>query len=133
MSTKTDRNLIIPFSPDFAITWQLWKDFRKEEHNFQYKSVISEQMALKRLTEVSEGMEDKAVRIVEQSISRGWMDFYQLKQPSNNGKSGKQKQGNTGTDTTGKVVNLKSGVQDAVNNRYGGGGQNAGSNHTKAV
>jgi hypothetical protein len=80
-----------PFSDKFIDTWDLWKQFRKLEHNFQYKSIISEQMAMKRLVEVSEGDEQKAVRIVEQSISRGWMDFYQLKQPSvQNGKSGKK-------------------------------------------
>lgn len=96
---KKERMFTNPFSEAFMPTWELWKDFRKEEHNFQYKGVISEQMAINRLVEVSEGDEAKAVRIVNQSISRGWMDFYQLKQPSLNGKSatkqstGKEKDG----------------------------------------
>lgn len=84
---KKERMFKNPFSEKFLETWRLWKDFRMEEHGFKYKGIISEQMAINRLVEVAEGEEEKAVRIVNQSISRGWMDFYQLKQPSNNGKS----------------------------------------------
>lgn len=86
---KANRQFTNPFSDLFLQTWQLWKDFRKEEHGFSYKGVISEQMAINRLVTVSEGDEEKAKRIVEQSISRGWMDFYQLKQHNPNGKSAK--------------------------------------------
>lgn len=101
---KTNRTFQNPFSDAFLPTWQLWKDFRKEEHNFSYKGVISEQMAINRLVEVSEGDEEKAVRIVAQSISRCWMDFYKLKQPSNNGTTSK-KQANAGAKPKQTVAN----------------------------
>jgi hypothetical protein len=104
--------------------------FRKEEHSFSYKGVISEQMALKRLVEVSEGDEQKAIRIVEQSISRGWMDFYQLKQPSNNGKSSQQQSSKQAKPTT---DNLTTRVSTAFNDRYGNGGNDASEQHLKAV
>jgi len=133
MSTRTERNLIMPFSPDFEITWQLWKDFRKEEHNFQYKGVISEQMAIKRLVEVSEGDEQKAIKIIEQSISRGWMDFYQLKQPSVKNGSKSKKQSGSPKNETGSSSTLREGVQAEVNKRYGGGEQSGGSDYLKAV
>lgn len=125
---ESNRNGVInPFSDVFLPTWQLWKDFRKEEHQFAYKGCISEQMALKRLVEVSEGDEQKAQRIIEQSISRGWMDFYQLKQPSNNGKS-KQ-------PTTGKAepIPFTSKVQSEFNKRYGSGEETGNESHLKAV
>jgi len=95
---KIPKEVTNPFSDAFTEKWELWKAFRWEEHKFKYKGVISEQMALKRLCEVAEGDEEKAGRIIDQSISRGWMDFYQLKQPSNNGKSSKSKQSNTSKD-----------------------------------
>ncbi len=120
-----------PFSDKFIDTWDLWKQFRKLEHNFQYKSIISEQMALKRLVEVSEGNEQKAVRIVEQSISRGWMDFYQLKQPSNNGKSGKKSSSTTKQAASGST--LRERVQAEFNKRNGNGQQNGDEPYLKAV
>lgn len=123
---KKERMFKNPFTETFLDCWQLWKDFRKEEHGFQYKGVISEQMAINRLVEVSEGDEEKATRIVNQSISRGWMDFYQLKQPSLNGKSS--------TKTTGaKTINLRDRVSTAFKKRYGGGEQPTSESDSKAV
>lgn len=125
---KKEREFTNPFSEDFLPTWQLWKDFRKEEHNFAYKGVISEQMAINRLVEVAEGDEDIAKRIISQSISRCWMDFYKLKQPSNNGKSAaKQPTTKAGTDS------LRSQSEAEFIRRNVGGEQQAGSDHLKAV
>lgn len=125
-------NIINPFSDKFVETWDLWKSFRWESHKFKYKGVISEQMALKRLVEVSGGDEEKAVRIVAQSISREWMDFYDLKQPSANGTRKKQQSsaGNSGSTETGT---LRERVAKAVNKRYGGGEQATDGTHLKAV
>ena len=88
-------------------------------------------MALKRLVEVSEGNEQKAVRIVEQSISRGWMDFYQLKQPSNNGKSGKKSSSTTKQAASGST--LRERVQAEFNRRNGTGQQGGDESYLKAV
>lgn len=130
---QQNRNGVInPFSEAFLPTWQLWKDFRKEEHQFTYKGVISEQMALKRLVEVSEGDEQKAIRIVEQSCSRGWMDFYKLKQPSNNG-TGTTKQPTNGKSTKPTTDNIESKVSAAFADRYGNGETPAGESYLKAV
>ena len=124
---QTNRIFTNPFSEAFLPTWQLWKDFRKEEHNFQYKGVISEQMAVNRLVEVSEGDEDKAVRIINQSISRGWMDFYQLKQPSVNGT--KQSTSKKSTERP----DLRQQAADEFNRRNGEGRRSADGTHLKAV
>jgi hypothetical protein len=123
------KNVVNPFSDKFEDTWGLWKNYRWEEHKFKYKGVISEQMALKRLVTVSEGDEEKAVRIVEQSIGRGWMDFYELKQPNPNGTRKKTNSKSAG-DQNG---DLRSRVQAAVNTKFGGGGQESGDSHLKAV
>lgn len=125
-SESIPNGVINPFSELFIPTWDLWKAFRKEEHSFSYKGVISEQMALKRLVTVSEGDEEKAIRIVEQSISRGWMDFYDLKQPNPNGKSS-TKTSKPGTD------NIEARVSTAFNDRYGNGQGNGSEQHLKVV
>lgn len=121
--------VVNPFSEAFIPTWELWKMFRKEEHSFTYKGVISEQMALKRLVEVSEGDEQKAIRIIEQSCSRGWMDFYKLKQPSNNGKSTEAKLRSIKPTTD----NIQDRVQSEIDKRYGNGEASGSEYHTKAV
>lgn len=123
------KNVVNPFSDAFLEKWELWKAFRWEEHKFKYKGVISEQMALKRLCEVAEGEEERAVRIIEQSISRGWMDFYTLKQPSNNG-STRRKKPNADNGATGT---LRERVQAAAIKRYGGGKPPAGSDGSERV
>lgn len=76
-------NIINPFSDRFLDTWQLWKDFRKEYDKFSYKGVFSEQLALKKLSELAGLDEGLAVEIVEQSISRQWTGFYELKIKTN--------------------------------------------------
>lgn len=72
-------NIVNPFSGAFLDTWQLWKDYKWEQHKFKYKGCISEQVALMRLTKLADGSEATAVAIVMQSIGEGWAGFYVLK------------------------------------------------------
>ena len=123
------KGVINPFSDKFIGTWDLWKLWRLEFDKFKYKGVISEQMALKHLVELSEGDEEKAIKIVEQSIGREWSGFYPLK--SGHGKS-KSKTGSTSNGAAEKG-DIRSRVQAAVNAKFGGGKQEGGSDHLKAV
>lgn len=125
------KNVVNPFSEAFEPTWKLWKDFRWDEHKFKYKGVISEQMALKRLVTLTEGDEEKAIRIIEQSISRGWMDFYELKQPNPNGRTRKKTSAKNGEQQP--AGDLRSRVQAAINTKFGDGGQESDNSHLKAV
>lgn len=85
--------LTSPFSEAFDEIWELWKQWRWEEHHFAYKNPISEQAALNELVDVSEGDEEHAKRIVNRSISRGWKGFYKLHNPKKDkdGESTKKK------------------------------------------
>lgn len=86
--TKEKKTFMNPFSDGFLPHWQTWKDFKKEEFNFEYKGVTSEQMAIKHLVDLSEGDEDKAVKILCQSVRRCWQGFWPLHETTNgNGKS----------------------------------------------
>jgi uncharacterized protein YdaU (DUF1376 family) len=75
--------ITFPFdSENFMKWWGYWKEYKSKEHKFKYASHISEQAALKKLSELSSGEEKKAIAIIEQSISEGWKGFFDLK-PTN--------------------------------------------------
>jgi hypothetical protein len=69
--------------------WLRWKEFKKVEFNFKYKSTVSEEAAKKELIELSGGDEQTAIKIIEQSIAKGWKGFFKLNTGKNgfNGKS----------------------------------------------
>jgi hypothetical protein len=64
------------------IEWLKWKEFKKTEFNFKYKSEISEQASKTELINLSGNNEEIAIKIIEQSIANGWKGFFKLK---NNG------------------------------------------------
>lgn len=121
-------NVINPFSDAFIGTWDLWKLWRMEFDRFKYKGIISEQMALKHLVDLSEGEEEKAIKIVEQSINRQWTGFYPLK----SGHGRKKQSASAGNESTEKG-DIRSRVQAAVNAKFGGGEQKGSNDHLKAV
>jgi len=117
-SNEIPNGIINPFTDIFLETWNLWKYWRKNEHdNFQYKGVISEQMALKSLTELSDGDETKAIKIVEQSIHRGWSGFFKVQNSSN----GKSKQATVKPIKSNNADEAS--VSAVANKRFGGGEQ----------
>ena len=77
-TTNSITKIVYPFESDLFIEkWNLWKDYKKQEHKFKYKSALSEQAALKRLTQLA-NTEDDAIRTIEHAISQGWKGFYSL-------------------------------------------------------
>jgi hypothetical protein len=81
---KEIKEISFPFNSDeFKKYWSLWVDFKKEQFNFTYKSNISIQAALNELVKLSEGHENIAIKIIEQSIAKGWQGFFQLKNENN--------------------------------------------------
>ena len=77
--------VVMPFSSDkFLKYWELWLGYKKEQYNFTYKSASMLQAALNDLVKLSNGLEDNAVKIIEQSMAKGWKGFFELK-TNNNG------------------------------------------------
>lgn len=75
--------VIKPFeSENFERAWSNWITYRKQIGK-PYRSVMSEQAALKKL---SEHPEDTAIKMIEESIANSWQGLFELKQ-QNNGKS----------------------------------------------
>lgn len=73
---------ICNFSNDFNPQWQRWKDYKKEQVGFKFKSVDSEQTAFKHLLELSANNEEIAIKIINQSIAKGWKGLFELSKNS---------------------------------------------------
>ncbi|HEU4903187.1 MAG TPA: hypothetical protein VFT06_10350 [Flavisolibacter sp.] len=75
--------LVNPFSEEFLTEWQIWRDYKKSEHRFGFKSVESEQAAINELVNLSGGSEETAKAIIRQSLAKGWKGLFHLKNDSN--------------------------------------------------
>lgn len=75
--------IILPFDSEvFKNKWELWKDYRKEIKK-PIKGVISEQAALKDLSEMANLNENTAIQIINQSMSKNWQGLFELKSINN--------------------------------------------------
>lgn len=80
--TEKAKNLqiVFPFTSErFMKTWANWKLFRAQIKK-PYRSTLSEQMALKKL---SEHDEDTAIAMIEQSIANSWQGIFDVTEKSN--------------------------------------------------
>jgi len=84
-NNKEERTKIIfPFdSENFIEAWNLWKQYKKEQFRFTYKSKISEQSALMQVDKYSGHDENIAIEIIKQSIANGWQGLFELKTNKN--------------------------------------------------
>jgi len=68
-----------PFiSPKFTSKWDDWKQYKSDEHNFKFKSPKSEQAALTELSNLSKQDVSIAIKIIDQSLAKGWKGFFAL-------------------------------------------------------
>lgn len=130
MPPKNKPNAVVmPFSQEFVATWELWKDYKWESHKFKYKGVISEQVAIQQLVDLSGGEEDKAKKIIFQSIRREWRGLFPLHETTTgNGKSEKKQ-----SATSKPEQSITDKFKEAFKRNNGGGGQKGTGDHLKAV
>ena len=70
----------LPFNTiEFAEAWQDWEEYKLDEFKFKYKSPHSLKAALKKLNRLSNGNEQTAIEIIEESMANGWKGFFKLK------------------------------------------------------
>jgi hypothetical protein len=72
-----------PFGERFSSVWSHWKIYKKQEHKFSYKTVQSEQASINELVTLSQGEEQTAIAIINQSMAQGWKGFFELKKEIN--------------------------------------------------
>lgn len=71
-------DLVFPFqTQQFISKWELWRKYKREQHKFSYKSVITEQAALKDLSEMSCNNEEMAIKLIEHAMAKGWKGIYE--------------------------------------------------------
>ena len=75
--------ILNPFSDDFKTRWEEWKTYKQKQFSFKFKHLQSEQAAINELFNLSEGNEEKANLIIQQSMAKGWKGLFQLKNQSN--------------------------------------------------
>ncbi len=77
--------LVFPWpNDDFKRHWSIWKDYKKQQHKFIYKSIITEQGALNELSKLAGGHEQTAIASIHHTIGNGWKGFV-LKKYEGNG------------------------------------------------
>ena len=71
----------LPFeSENFIKWWNMWKQYKKDQHKFEYKSFATEEVALQQIATLSGGIESSAISLIEEAIARGWKWLYKLNQ-----------------------------------------------------
>jgi hypothetical protein len=82
---KFEKKLLLenPFSDTFLETWIHWKEYKKKEFRFLFKSIESEQASLNELVNLSKGNEETAKKIILQSMAKGWKGLFELKNDLN--------------------------------------------------
>ena len=71
----------LPFvSKEFENLWVSWKDYKKKQFKFTYRTTQSELATLQELTKLSNGQEDIAIKILNQSMANGWKGLFNLKE-----------------------------------------------------
>ena len=74
---NTPIKVILPFEGSkFSEAWQMWKQYKKVEKGFKFKSSISEQASLLNLQKISNQNEQEAITIIHNAIAQGWSGLY---------------------------------------------------------
>lgn len=72
---------VLPWTDErFVAKWEQWKLYRKQEHGFRFKSPISEQSQLTRLTRLANGNMEKAIELIQYSIENTWQGIFPIKE-----------------------------------------------------
>jgi len=81
---KVKESIELPFNDiDFVNKWNEWKDYKKTQHKFTFKSNATEKISLNQLETLSNKNSDIAIKIINQSIANGWKGFFEIKNVTN--------------------------------------------------
>lgn len=76
--------LTYPYNtPDFINAWAIWLEHRKELKK-PIKGKISQQAALKKLGSLSNGSEETAIAVINQSLENNWRGLFALQTTNRN-------------------------------------------------
>jgi hypothetical protein len=79
-NNKEKNNEIIypyPFNSDaFKSAWAEWKDYKKSQHRFTFKTAKTEQISIQKLHNDTHGNEQHAIATIAQSIASGYKGLF---------------------------------------------------------
>lgn len=82
---KKKEEVVMPWETEaFRAAWTQWKDYKKSQFRFTFKSISTEQVSLHQLKTISNNDERTAIDIIGQSIGNGWKGFFTLKNGGRN-------------------------------------------------
>ena len=81
-NNNKDKELLF-FSSEWELLWNLWIQYKKEEHNDKFKSKNTEQVAVNHLVKLSNKDIDIAKEIVNYSIANKYKGLFELKKSIN--------------------------------------------------
>lgn len=88
------KDIVFPFnSEDFLNNWNEWKQYKKTEHGFSYKSELTELKTIESLFKDSNGNEKLAIEMINNAIAKNWKGIYKIND-NNNGKQFTKPNGN---------------------------------------
>jgi hypothetical protein len=83
-NVKKKIKMELPFKNiEFVSKWGEWKQYKRIQHKFTYKSKQTEEASLSQLVKLSENNSEVAIKIIEQSIANGWKGFFNIKNENN--------------------------------------------------
>lgn len=81
---KVKEIIELPFNNiDFVKKWNEWKEYKKQQHKFTFKTGSTEKTSLNQLVALSNNNSDIAIKIIDQSIANGWKGFFEIKNVTN--------------------------------------------------
>lgn len=84
-SNRESASLVLPWESDaFRMAWDEWREYKRAQFKFKYKTVKSEQIALHKLHRDTHGDERNAIEAIVSAIANGYRGIY----PSNKNKGG---------------------------------------------
>jgi len=82
---RESASLVFPWESDaFRMAWDEWREYKRAQFKFKYKTVKSEQIALHKLHRDTHGDERNAIEAIVAAIANGYRGIY----PSNKNKGG---------------------------------------------
>ena len=106
VNNSKEKEIIFPFDSDnFKEQWTIWKQYKKDQFRFIYKTQISEQAALKHLANISKGIEIDAIEIIHNALAQGWKGLFELKKQKNGKQTPNGKFKTVSDDYVASVIN----------------------------
>ena len=75
--SRTEVELVFPFESDrFIQAWSEWREYKRTQFKFKFKTTKSEQLALHKLHKDTHGDEQQAIEAITTAIASGWRGLF---------------------------------------------------------